>query len=115
VNAHSKREWLTASDNVLDQRLMRLVWGVLAASFTPKALHTSAQGRESSSAPWESDLDDSTNPERVAQFRDRLCNHFRVANRLPRSSPQGALEDERPWAGLCNAFSVEDPRNPIFV
>ena len=65
-------------------------------SFTPKALHNTAQGR--ASAPWEKKRDRFIYPEGVAQSPFRpLYNPFGVVMGATLFS-QGALA--RPWATL---------------
>ena len=69
--------------------------------FTLKALHNPARGRRFG-APWETSLRVNPHPEGVPQAIAPFQGAFMVG-----LSTQGAPK-RRPWAGLCNAFSVKN-------
>ncbi len=90
--------------------------------FTPKALHSKAQGRRASGAPWVYNAARNPNPNGVLQMRDAAYQSFvrheyRHARRAivqPRWGngiavqrvPRGTRRGREPRAMECNAFGV---------
>jgi len=68
----------------------------VAPFFTPKALHSTAQGREALRA----------HPGNGATARHVRAGYAGPDRSMIPGASQGALEDSRPWAIPCNAFGV---------